>query len=123
MTCPGCSADPHPRDSQPRRCAFGPDGDFIPSNWACVTMLALRSYAEKRKTVHRSTDDQSIGVLPTGDLDPEGDLAIQGWLVMCWYKHRGATGQACILDEDGMNEPLDLARATAILAELDGEIR
>jgi hypothetical protein len=75
-------------------------------------MLALRDFA-----VWKDRDDQengSIGVVP---MHPDVG---QGYLVMTWYKDRGATGSAVILNDDRPRKSLTLKTAERLLEALCG---
>jgi hypothetical protein len=112
MTCPLCARDPHPPDSDPRRCAFAGDGTFLSDNWSCVTMLRLRD-----RCVWVRRDDLSagsIGVMPI----PDG-LSRQGYLVLTWYKERGATPGALIMNDDQKPERLTEGLAAELLEATD----
>ena len=76
-------------------CAFDKRGNFTSKNWACETMGKLRELANKYGYVERY-NDSSIGVLPLVD-DVE-----YGFLVMTWYKDRGKTGSALIMEDDNV---------------------
>ncbi len=113
MTCRLCSVSTmrrHPDHS----CAFedvgdGLDQEFCPSNWMCATMLLLRDRCLWRHREDLSAG--SIGVLPI----PDAVDGCRGYLVLAWYKDRGSTGRAYILNEDDDAEPLLLSQAEAIL--------
>ena len=108
MTCPLCASDPHPPNSEPRKCAFEYEGVFRISNWSCLTMLRLRELCAIR---HR--DDLSagsIGVIPIPDTCSES-----GYLVLTWYKDRGATPGAFVLHDDRDPKSLTLQLALEIL--------
>lgn len=101
MTCPACSADPHPKNSDPRKCAFGDGGLFTTDNWSCVTMLELRKLVEDFERVGSSlcqANDSSVGVIPI----PDWNRDEQGFVVLEWYKHRGRTPVATVVSDDGI---------------------
>jgi hypothetical protein len=108
MTCPLClSAGKRPPGfATSRRCAFD-TGIFVSGNWNCETLNQLRDIAETR---HH--DDRSIGIIPL----PESDEWGSGWIVLTWYKRRGAVGGALWMNEDSGAHPLRLVQAQAALA-------
>jgi hypothetical protein len=96
-----------------RRCAFTSSGRFRNSNWSCETMMALRGAA-----VFRQRDDLSAGsiaVMPLPDT-----LDVQGWLILSYYKDRGASPGAVILGDEGERIELTLHRAEKILEVRNG---
>lgn len=113
MTCKLCQLRPVPENyGSPRRCAFGEFGEFIADNWNCETMNELRgAYIWK----HR--DDQvkgSICVLPVGEISGTS----MGYLVLTYYKDRGETGGARIVQDDQPDVPLSRFIAEHMLGEL-----
>jgi hypothetical protein len=108
MTCPLClSAGKRPPGfATSRRCAFE-SGAFDSDNWNCETLNRLRDIAETR---HH--DDRSIGIVAL----PESEEWESCWIVLTWYKNRGAVGGALWMNEDMGAHPLRLAQAQAALA-------
>jgi len=107
LGCPRCLARGQTWKGDPPRCAFV-NGQFIPDNWNCATMNALRRLVEQ-DTV---TNDQHCAVLPLpGEFEPEGDFIVLGW-----YKSRGSTEYAAVLFEEEML-PLTLKIADEYLRE------
>lgn len=115
----------------PQECAFE-TGTFSTENFQCGTMNDLRDLAEKlsedkerlekgycRDGYHRreDMDSGSIGVvrIPESDMEFEDDEAVQGYIVMTWYKNRGRTGRAYIMDDDDEVRVLDLKTAEGVL--------
>lgn len=94
-----------------RACAFTKRGAFRRRNYACGTMLSLRAICKLRE--RDDLNAGSIGVVAV----PEDDSAdkARGWLVLSWYKERGATPGAIIVDDEGRRYALTHARATWIL--------
>ncbi|KKL27248.1 hypothetical protein LCGC14_2387060 [marine sediment metagenome] len=109
----------------PQECAFE-TGAFSTKNFQCGTMNDLRDLAEKlsedkerlekgycRDGYHRreDMDSGSIGVIriPESDMEFEGEDGepVQGYIVMTWYKNRGRTGRAYIMDDDDEVKVLD----------------
>lgn len=84
-------------------CAFT-RGYFSSNNWACATMLALRDLTEDTTAVWN--DDHHAGLLPI----PDGEF-----LFMRWYKNRGRTDVAVVLDYDGVRRTLTIEEAEHIL--------
>ena len=89
------------------KCAF-PNGTYTNDNWQCVTMGELRVAAVIHGYVTRQ-NDESIGVLKVPD------AVGNGYLVMNWYKSRGATGGALILEDDKPPLVLTLEMAEGII--------
>ena len=112
--CPRCEARGKPEyfGSDPK-CAFaGSDRMFSGDNWQCATMNALRDQVDRNEVGWN--DDERIGHIDV-------PRSVQGprFLVLCWYKRRGATGRAVMIDGDG-HGGLSLETAEAILGELEG---
>lgn len=57
----------------------------------------------------RQESDQSIGTIWVEEL--------QAFIVLAWYKQRGTISSACVMGDDLLPIPLDLALAERILAE------
>lgn len=107
----------------PVKCAF-PNGVFSWDNWNCETVNILRTLAgeddKDREYFHAYHRDDmrsaSIGVLIIpGEDTEEDDGTQQGYLIMTWYKSRGATGQAYVMCDDIKPEPLTLKTAEFII--------
>lgn len=118
MTCKLCQENPivtnvggWPIANRPtRKCAF-PNGVFDTSNWNCCTLISLRAdigdeWAFSKKQGYSYGEDQSCYTRYVGD---------GLFLVLGWYKDRGRTEYAGILDSEKML-PLRLDQAEAILA-------
>lgn len=103
--CPACRERGWPAhfESEPK-CGFLDDGLFTPDNWMCETLLRLRTRAGEEAGKCHYRDDQYLGVIPT----------FLGFIVLSWYKHRGRTEGAWIMDQTKML-PLNLAAARAVL--------
>jgi hypothetical protein len=118
--CDLCTQYPLPRKvSNPRKCAFGKDGAFQSGNWNCATMGTLRDIACKKfgefenRIVFACRDDSSAGSL--GIVSLPDDLSVRGYLVMNWYKDRGRTDRAYIMNEDEDPRPITLKIAEEII--------
>lgn len=107
--CPRCVATGKPPNMATPTCAFTARGAFRPSNWSCSTMLALREAC-----AWRERDDLSAGSIGVVSV-PDTGAAPQGYLVLTWYKQRGTTPGAVILDSDGKQHRLTLKRAECVL--------
>jgi hypothetical protein len=92
----------------PVKCAFV-DGRFTSNNWSCMTMSILRSMAYENGHVAR--DDMNSGSIAVFNI-PEND-AVCGYLVMSYYKDRGCTGMAVIMNDD--SEPTRITERQADL--------
>ena len=96
---------------QKTRCAF-PNGVFDADNSQCGTMNDLRGLIASARIpgAYWARDDDrngSLGILPI----PEHDDLPRGYIVMAWYKDRGRTGQALVVNED--DPPLPLTKRIA----------
>jgi len=95
MACKMCEERGKTWNGSDPTCAFE-SPIFSNDNWNCATMNALRDLSEKFSDSWRSytcrddMDSASVGVLHTND----------GYLVMTWYKQRGKTGRAYIVQDD-----------------------
>jgi hypothetical protein len=95
-----------------RRCAWGVDGRFRDDNYACETLLELRDIAEFggfNRCFH-NRDDESAGSIAVVHI-PEIVVSTQGWIVMTFYKSRGCTHSATLLNDN--DKPTFLAREYA----------
>lgn len=113
--CPRCKDRPVPEYyGSPRRCAFE-NGAFNTDNWACETMMDLRSISFSKDSeqivlleeshphiFHNNDQNASIVQMPE---ECEGDFLILGW-----YKSRGRTEAAWVLCGKKMS-PLNLRDA------------
>jgi len=108
MTCKRCEERGHPASfgSAPK-CAFE-EGEFSSDNWNCATMNELRAIAEEREVWNQ---DQYCSIIPV----PESEDDCGEFLVLGWYKHRGKTEAAWVIDEDWAPTRLDLPMAERIL--------
>ncbi len=85
------------------RCAFE-SGVFNSDNWNCATMNRLREivkYGDDDFTFYRRDDymTNSIGIIFCGS---GFDAEVEGMtLIMKWYKDRGRTHTAFLLDPEG----------------------
>ena len=94
--CPRCAAGGP-------KCGFLANGTFTAANWNCATLNALRAVAERVYGV-----DESIGVVRCPDL-------FGGFVVLTWYKDRGATSNAVWMGDSPITLPLTLDIADAAL--------
>jgi len=106
----------------PIRCAFDNDKkEFNNDNWNCLTMGELRSIVNTCNPDNSDRnfygwcfrDDMCSGSFGVLWLHEDSDLA--GYLCMTWYKRRGKTGQAYIMDDDSEPEKLKLEDAEKII--------
>lgn len=72
--------------------------------------MALRGAA-----VFRERDDLSAGSVAVVKLPDT--LDVQGWLILTYYKDRGASPGAIIRTDDGCSHALTLRRALEILGD------
>lgn len=87
------------------KCAF-PEGVFVDANWDCGTMNHLRDIAEYRNDSIWN-EDQWGGIIPVPDAGK--------FIVLGWYKSRGRTENARVMNECYWDE-LNLTTAYAVIA-------
>jgi hypothetical protein len=103
VTCRMCKERGKTWKGDNPECGFE-SGTFDPDhNWACATMMKLRDLAEERRAW---SDDQSASVIPL----PDGAFIFLGW-----YKNRGRTETAAVL-EDERWRPLTLEDAESAIS-------
>jgi hypothetical protein len=94
-------------------CAF--EGEiFNPNNWMCATMNELRDLVEdwgNNIYDYKHLEDEKISTIPINDISIESPHM---FLVLSWYKRRGRTGFASLIDSDGQS-PLTEEIAVKIL--------
>lgn len=117
--CPRCKARGKTWQGSDPRCAFDADGEFLPDNWNCATMSALRSVPR----IESYCQDHTLGVIALPEFeDPEMIEEIEdprpNFLVLHWYKRRGATPLAQVVYMGHVIEPLTLELAERILTNL-----
>ena len=98
--CPRCAAGGHPWSP---KCGFLANGVFTDDNWNCATLNALRDVVERTYGF-----DESIGVVRC-------DEETGGFVVLTWYKDRGATSNALWVGDSPITLPLTLDIASAAL--------
>lgn len=118
LACPRCIARGKTWQGDDPRCAFA-SGAFA-DNWNCATLNALRDLAHSVPgCVHLQSDSRlaviTYDVYGEGDDTMPGSVGWQGFLILAWYKARGHTDRAFVMDEDN-ERPLTLKLAEAILA-------
>lgn len=114
--CPRC------RQSYPSRpadfnsdvvCAFL-SGKFSIDNWACATMQKLRSQEVLGSTNgyanHKFNEDENGAMLPDGQ---------GGFLILSWYKRRGRTQFARMLNVGAELRDVTLEDAERVIAYLE----
>src|SRR5688572_8869362 len=101
--CPRCETRGKTWEGSDPRCAFDESGVFLTDNWMCATMDELRDRTKEGTFCHEDTR--------------HGLIALDGgvFVALCWYKNRGRTGTAIIMDDEGHCQPLDLATAHDVL--------
>jgi hypothetical protein len=122
VTCPRCADSVKDWQGGDAECAFA-SGAFLPNNWNCATMNALRALVppevgpdETRAAVWAA--DSWIATLRTPDYhDGRGGSL----LILGWYKSRGRTEMAMLYPVHGRTDaafwgPLTLTEAERILA-------
>lgn len=116
--CPACKERGKTWRGSDPKCAFR-FGVFSSDNWNCATLSDLRVLAEQLQdrvcswgysvTYNYRHGDDSIAVLPC----PE-DCKQMGFVVLSWYKQRGAVDSAHVL-ECGRVENITLDTAQAVI--------
>lgn len=104
------------------RCAFL-GGTFDKTNWNCATMVELRRLADRPGCTHLQGDSRMACMsyeIPEDAEEMQELLDVRGFLVLAWYKNRGATDRAFTMDEDAGPRELKLAVAEKIIAALNG---
>jgi hypothetical protein len=98
------------------RCAFAPNGDFSADNWNCATMNALRLFTQESYC-----QDHTLGVIPIPELseDCAFDESMPNFLVLHWYKTRGACPLAQMVRMNHTICSLTLNWAEVILKNLE----
>jgi|3_EtaG_2_1085321.scaffolds.fasta_scaffold03033_6 hypothetical protein len=79
------------------KCGFPLGDTFTPENWNCATLNLLRGLSHKNGVKTYGEDNGSISVLA---LPISWNFDERGYLVMNWYKDRGCTDKAKIINED-----------------------
>jgi hypothetical protein len=109
MICELCEKDPKPGHfAERRRCAFEAE-EFSRDNWQCGTMNALRDAGE----AFSLRDDEQNGSICVVPIPWNDNQLAQGYIVLGYYKNRGRTGSAVIVEED--EEPRRLTHSVAAL--------
>lgn len=102
--CGWCRRRGQTWDGSAPKCAFPDGGKFVSDNWNCATMNVLRALIDTGSEVW--SDDQWLGTLAVGGK----------FLVLSWYKRRGRTEGAWLVDA-GEIRPISLADAECAIAE------
>jgi hypothetical protein len=122
MECQACKDRGKTWEGSDPICAFGNGLFFSTDNWACATMCELRKIIQ-----HKLYDDENIYIdnIDSWNMRDDMDCATIGvlrvpdmptddggcYLIMTWYKDRGATGKAILMSDD--SEPRILTMETA----------
>jgi hypothetical protein len=106
--CEFCNLEMRPKNfASDRACAWKPDGTWSDHNWNCGLMNRIREhlpgYGEGDYKGWAYRDDMgagSFGVLHIGEgpEGPWGDDARPGYLILTYYKDRGATDTCAYVD-------------------------
>lgn len=105
------------------RCGFDGNSLFKSDNWQCATLNTLRSCIERYGYwLRKDMQQASIGVLTIpehdGWFEDEEDSEVKtGYIVMTWYKSRGATGNAVVMWDDHEVAPLNFATAKFVIEQ------
>jgi len=107
--CPACQERGKPWEGEDPRCAFSDSGDFVSDNWNCATINRLRDLAgEDRNMAFRG--EGVAGWWARDDIDAGTSLSVvhtvHGFVVLTYYKSRGAVPQAWLHCDD--SEPTKL---------------
>jgi hypothetical protein len=116
MTCSRCqeayaNGKPENFESEPE-CAFKTD-QFDSSNWNCQTMNELRELAEEH-AIYSNDQWAAIIPIPEPKNDEERGSRVADFIILGWYKHRGRTEAAYMLNESTLT-PLTLEVAEKVL--------
>ena len=106
----------------PTECAFKLER-FNEDNFCCKTISRLRDLAEEFGFKER--DDMSAGSLgvlaiPEDAVTEEGQY---GYIVMAWYKDRGKTSNAYVINEGKDVQTLNIYTAEAVIKYYDKRIK
>ena len=99
------------------QCAFLHGRSFSNQNWRCATMGVFRSACAESAVC--CSVEQSVGVvaIPESVSDDEHEFH-PTHLVLSWYKSRGCTDGAIVLDSNGNAYPLTASLAEKIATAL-----
>lgn len=106
----------HPWEGMPPQCAFDKGYFDGRSNWRCGTMTRLRAIARNSGWIHQQ-DDDSIAYIPIAEADEDGTT---GYIVLSWYKDRGRTHHALMVNCDRPVIALTVDLAEAVIAKYAG---
>lgn len=116
MPCDLCKTTIKDWVGDDRKCAFDDAGIFKADNWNCATMNVLRTLADDcfyehppGKALYNS--DQTLAVVPSAAPSETG-----AFIVMGWYKSRGRTEVALLIDEE-QHTPLTLRAAESFISD------
>lgn len=104
MSCSACVERGKIWEGSDPICGFE-TGTFRTGNWNCATLNALR---DASYVTH--ANENKVGVIPH---HKEGDF-----ILLLWYKNRGATMQAIYWADEGPPTPLTLAQAESVLKQV-----
>jgi hypothetical protein len=108
MACRACIERGKTWDGADPKCAFE-SGVFSHENWNCATMNTLRDICEKEMESanhYPYNNDQRAWLFPV--------FGMGEFLVLTWYKSRGKTDGAFVIDEE-RHTVLTLAEAEVII--------
>ena len=114
------------------KCVFWDEGgQFNADNWNCALMAVLRTEAERvwnENPPHAglallTADDQRCATITVShllaDVPDDHDTDFNpDFLVLSWYKQRGRTEGAWLIDQSYL-QPLDFERASAIVRAIE----
>jgi len=116
--CPRCQARGKTWLGDLPRCAFTGTGQFSADNWNCATMNALRLFTQEIYC-----QDHTLGIIAIPELsrDCGFDDLMPNFLVLHWYKTRGACPLAQVVRMNHRVSPLTLSWAELILKNLEAQ--
>jgi len=117
MSCYFCKKRGKTWTGDDPNCAF-PNGRFNHVNWNCATMNYLRDISEELGLTWRY-NDSSFGAVPF-EINRD-QLPNQGYIFMTWYKRRGKTGNAVVMEDDEPIWELDEHLAVEVVETYKGE--
>jgi hypothetical protein len=109
--CPRCQSRGKIWSGDSPRCAFTSDERFLENNWNCATINELRLIHS-----HESySQDHTLSVISIPEFEKEAKGSSINFLLLHWYKQRGACPLAQVVDMDHKIHSLTLHEAESIL--------
>lgn len=116
MSCRRCQQGRTDHGLERRRCAWDEQGNFDRDNWCCETLIRLRQIAAD----YHAWDLFHARCEGAGSIAVVRDLVNEdGWLVLVYYKDRGTTEVALLVNDEADPAPVTQALAEAICDAYD----